>query len=137
MTFSLTARCARSGMLGVAVTSSSMAVAARCAHARAGVGALSSQNITDPRLGPAGLDLMAAGESAESALARLLSGNENTEYRQLVLVDAAGGAAAHSGARTLGRHAVAQGEGAVAAGNLLTDEAVPEAMIRAFAESAA
>ena len=100
MTFSLTARCATSGMLGVAVTSSSMAVAARCAYARAGVGAVASQNITDPRLGPAGLDLMAAGESAESALARLLQDNERTEFRQLALVDSAGATAAHSGART-------------------------------------
>ncbi|MEY5037786.1 MAG: hypothetical protein RL472_892, partial [Pseudomonadota bacterium] len=55
MTFSLVARCAETGMFGVAISSSSPAVAARCAYARAGVGAVASQNITDPRLGPLGL----------------------------------------------------------------------------------
>jgi uncharacterized Ntn-hydrolase superfamily protein len=68
MTFSITARCPETGMFGVAVTSSSMAVAARCAFARAGVGAVASQNITDPRLGPRGLDLMAGSKSAAAAL---------------------------------------------------------------------
>ena len=56
MTFSVSARCPDTGMFGVAVSSSSPSVAARCAHARAGVGAVATQNITDPRLGPKGLD---------------------------------------------------------------------------------
>ena len=51
MTFSIAARCARTGMLGLAVSSSSPAVAARCAYARAQVGVVGSQNITDPTLG--------------------------------------------------------------------------------------
>ncbi|GIR51209.1 MAG: hypothetical protein CM15mP60_2700 [Alphaproteobacteria bacterium] len=53
MTFSIVARCAKTGQFGMAVASSSPAVAARCAYARAGVGAAASQNVTDPRLGPA------------------------------------------------------------------------------------
>ena len=48
MTFSIVARCAETGMFGVAVSSSSPAVAARCAYAQAGVGAVASQNVTDP-----------------------------------------------------------------------------------------
>ena len=71
MTFSIAARCVDTGMFGIAVSSSSPAVAARCAHARAGIGAFGTQNITDPRLGPAGLDLMAKGASAEQAIAAL------------------------------------------------------------------
>ena len=70
MTFSIAARCDRMGMFGMAVASSSPAVAARCAHARAGVGVVATQNITDPRLGPAGLDLLAAGFSAPEAMTR-------------------------------------------------------------------
>lgn len=54
MTFSISARCPRTGQFGIAVSSSSPAVAARCAHARAGVGAVATQNITDPTLGPKG-----------------------------------------------------------------------------------
>ncbi len=133
MTFSITARCARTGMFGVAVTSSSMAVAARCAFARAGVGAVATQNITDPRLGPAALDLMAGGCLAGAALERLLGAHDHMEYRQLGLVDAAGNVADYSGIKTLGLHATARGEGAVAAGNLLAGAGVPAAMIEAFA----
>ena len=132
MTFSITGRCARSGMFGVAVTSSSMAVAARCAFARAGVGAVATQNITDPRLGPRGLDLMAEGRSASEALAQILAEHALRDYRQLALVDAAGGSAAHSGDGTLGIHDTACGPDAVAAGNILADKAVPQAMLQAF-----
>ncbi len=137
MTFSITARCPETGMSGVAVTSSSMAVAARCAFARAGVGAVASQNITDPRLGPRGLDLMAGGATAPEALDTLLGEHAQREYRQLALVDGAGGTAHHSGAHTLGTHAVAVGEGAIAAGNLLANREVPAAMIAAFQDAAA
>ena len=66
MTFSIAARCARTGMLGIAVSSSTPAVAARCAYPRAQVGAVGSQNITDPTLGPTLLDLMALGAAAPS-----------------------------------------------------------------------
>jgi len=132
MTFSITARCPATGMLGIAISSSSPAVAARCAHLRAGVGAVASQNITDPRLGRRGLDLMAAGASAEETLAEL-SASPFIDFRQLALVDAAGRTAALSGAGALGIHAIAHGEGAVCAGNLLAGPDVPRAMMTAFA----
>ncbi len=137
MTFSITARCPESGMFGIAVSSSSMAVAARCAFVRAGVGAVATQNITDPRLGPRSLDLMADGQSASEALQVLLDEHAFADYRQLVLVDAAGAVAHHSGAGTLGTHAVVTGEAAVAAGNLLASPLVPAAMIEAYQDAAA
>ncbi len=133
MTFSISALCPRTGEIGIAVASSSPAVAARCAHARAEIGAVATQNITDPTLGPAGLDLLASGLGAEAALARLVATGAHIQYRQLALVDAQGGTAAFSGARTLGIHATARGPGAVAAGNLLGDADVPAAMVAAFA----
>ena len=68
MTFSIVARCATTGQFGVAISSSSPAVAARCAHARAGVGAVATQNITNPALGPLMLDRMAAGNWADAAV---------------------------------------------------------------------
>jgi uncharacterized Ntn-hydrolase superfamily protein len=133
MTFSIAARCPRSGEFGIAVSSSSPAVAARCAHARAGVGVVASQNITDPALGPRGLDLMAGGLSAADALAQVRRHAPHIEYRQLALVDARGGTAAFSGAGTLGIHRTAEGSGVVAAGNLLASPDVPEQMVAAFA----
>lgn len=134
MTFSITARCPASGMFGIAISSSSPAVAARCAHLRAGVGAVASQNITDPRLGKRGLDLMAAGASAEAALESLRA-SPFIDFRQLALVDSAGRTAALSGAGALGVHAIVQGGGAVCAGNLLAGHDVPQAMMTAFASA--
>ncbi len=136
MTFSLVGRDAATGMLGVVVSSSSPAVAARCAHVRAGIGAAASQNVTDPRLGTRMLDLMAEGVSASDAVAAITSQQQHIAYRQLTAVDAAGGTASFSGSRTLGTHAAIEGDGAVAAGNLLASAGVPAAMLEAFAESA-
>jgi uncharacterized Ntn-hydrolase superfamily protein len=135
MTFSIAARCVDTGMFGIAVSSSSPAVAARCAHARAGVGAFGTQNITDPRLGPLGLDLMAQGASAEQAIATLKQGARHIEFRQLIAVDAKGATAVHSGDRTLGTHATMQAHNVVAAGNLLRNAEIPAIMVSAFNRS--
>lgn len=135
MTFSIVARCAETGMFGVAVASSSPAVGARCAHARAGVGAVASQNVTDPTLGPRALDLMAAGASAAEAVAILRRTAAHAGYRQVLAVDAAGGAAAHSGPNALGVWADAVGADVACGGNLLADRRVPAAMAAAFAAS--
>lgn len=135
MTFSISARCAETGMFGIAVSSSSPCVAARCAHARAGVGVVASQNITDPRLGPKGLDLMAEGLPAPDALERLKADAPHLEYRQLALVDAEGRTASFSGANTLGTHRVAEAPNVIAAGNLLSGPSVPERMVESFENS--
>ncbi|MEX0696812.1 MAG: DUF1028 domain-containing protein [Dongiaceae bacterium] len=136
MTFSIVGRCARTGMLGVAITSSSVAVAARCPWVRAGVGAVTTQNITDPRLGPRGLDLLAAGLGAAEAMRRLVAAAPHVEYRQVAMIDARGGTALHSGSGVLGTHAAAAGPDCVAAGNILNNAGVPAAMARTFAADA-
>ena len=136
MTFSLVGRCERTGMCGAVVTSSSPAVAARCASARAGVGAACTQNVTDPTLGPVLLDRLQAGHSAQEAIDGVIAEAANIDYRQLSVVDAEGRAATYSGARTLGRHATRTGPGCAAAGNLLRAETIPEAMVEAFLENA-
>jgi uncharacterized Ntn-hydrolase superfamily protein len=132
MTFSLIARCARTGQFGMAISSSSPAVAARCAHVRAGVGVVASQNITDPGLGPEILDQMARGKSAAAALASVTAGRQYIDYRQLLVVDAAGGRAIHSGAQVLGLWGEALGQDCAAGGNLLANTGVPQAMIAGF-----
>jgi uncharacterized Ntn-hydrolase superfamily protein len=132
MTFSITARCARTGMLGVAVSSSSPCVAARCAHVRTAVGAVATQNITDPTIGPRGLDLMSSGASAPEALARIMAEAPHIAYRQVAIVDRDGRTASFSGANTLGTHRTVERPNVVAAGNLLADPGVPLAMVDAF-----
>lgn len=133
MTFSVVARCSDTGMFGIAIASSSPAVAARCAFARAGVGAVATQNVTDPSLGPRMLDLMERGSSAPEAMSSIVTGTAFADHRQLLAVDRAGRTALHSGAYTLGIGALAHVPGAAAAGNLLSHERVPCVMLDAFA----
>jgi uncharacterized Ntn-hydrolase superfamily protein len=133
VTLSLAGCCARTGMLGAIVMSSSPAVASRCARARARVGAACSQNVTDPALGDALLERIAAGAGAPDALAAVTSAAVHIEYRQLAVVDAFGRSASFSGEHTLGTHADCTGVDCAAAGNLLADESAPAAMAAAFA----
>jgi uncharacterized Ntn-hydrolase superfamily protein len=136
VTFSLLGLDPETGELGMVVSSSSPAVAARCAFVRAGVGVAASQNVTDPRLGPQLLDLLEAGQSPEAAIDAVVASSRDAAYRQLAAVDRHGRAAAYSGAETLGVHASARGRDAVAAGNLLAGPAVPERMVEAFEAAA-
>ena len=119
-------------MFGAVVTSSSPAVAARCAWARASVGAACTQNVTDPSLGNRLLDALARGRSAQQALDEVVASAAYPEFRQLTVVDVQGNTAAISGSRTLGLHTTARRQNAVASGNLLADENVTRAMLDAF-----
>jgi len=132
MTFSLVARCETTGMFGLAISSSSPAVAARCSFARAGVGAVASQNVTDPALGPLALDLMEGGLSAAEAVAELIRRAAFTEYRQVLAVDRTGGTAIHSGPNSLGIWSQAQGANVASGGNLLANDTVPQAIVDGF-----
>jgi uncharacterized Ntn-hydrolase superfamily protein len=136
MTFSLLGRCTRTGRLGMIVSSSSPAVAARCAHPRPGVGIAASQNVTDPRLGPALLDALERHGDVEAALAAVVAAAPDISYRQLVVLDASGAAAAYTGAGGLGVCGHRLGDGCAAAGNLLADRGVLDAMVAAFERAA-
>lgn len=135
MTFSLVARCAQTGMFGVAISSSSPAVAARCSYARASVGAVASQNVTDPTLGPLTLDLMEEGRSAAEAIAEVQKRGRFIEYRQVLAVDRNGLTAIHSGPNSLGIWTSAQAQNVASGGNLLANDGVPQAIVDGFLAS--
>ncbi|TRX76698.1 DUF1028 domain-containing protein [Pseudomonas mangiferae] len=135
MTFSIVGRCAETGQLGIAISSSSIAVGARCPWLRAGVGAVSSQNITLPALGPQILDELAGGLTPQQALDQTLIRNGYSQYRQVTVIDAQGRTALFSGSQSLGTHHAVVGQQCVAAGNLLANRAVIDAMVAAFERS--
>lgn len=133
MTFSIVARCRETGQLGIAISSSSIAVGARCPWVRAGVGAVATQNVTLPALGPRMLDLLDVQALAPAAaLDKALGGDRFAAWRQVTVVDAQGRTALFTGARALGVHDAVAGEQCVAAGNLLASREVIAAMVRAF-----
>ena len=135
MTLSIAAWDESSGRLGAAISSSSISVASRCLHWRPGIGIALSQNITDPRLGPRLLRLVADGVEVEAAMNAVVHSTPHIHYRQLGLVDVHGNTALFTGDAVLGCFASAAGHHCVAAGNLLANDAVPAAMVAAFENS--
>lgn len=132
MTFSMVGRCARTGMLGAIVTTSSIAVGSRCPYARAGIGAALTQNRTDPRLGPLALDLMGRGFTAEEAKDAVVAATPHRDWRQLAFIDAEGRTASFTGAHVRGEKAEAHGRDCVAIANIVRSSAIPAAMVKAF-----
>ena len=134
MTFSVVGMCRQTGMFGAAVTTSSIGVGSRCPFARAGVGAVLTQHRTDPRLGPRGLELLAAGHSAGQVMAALVQDNPTIGWRQLAVIDTQGETAYYHGDRISSIHAAAQGHAVCAIGNILRSADVPQAMVEAFGQ---
>lgn len=132
MTFSIVGRCAETGQLGVAISSSSIAVGARCPWVRGGVGAVATQNITLPALGPEILNLLEQGATPAAALDNAMSKHGYSQYRQVTVIDQHGATAFFTGSEALGVNNAVAGEQCVAAGNLLSRPAVIQAMVTAF-----
>ena len=132
-TFSIVGFDPGTGDLGVAVQSRFFAVGAVVPWVRAGVGAVATQAGTNTSFGPRGLDMMAAGRDAPSALQALLAGDTAVSVRQVGLVDAQGRAAAHSGSDCMTWAGHRTGTHFTAQGNILSGPQVVEAMAEAFA----
>lgn len=132
MTYSIAAKCPRTGMFGAAVTTSSIGVGARCAYARAGVGAVLTQHRTDPRLGPQGLELLAQGLPAKDVVQGLTRGVPGIGWRQLAVIDNDGRTAAYHGDRITSVHSGDEGPGCIAIGNIVRTTGVTRAMVDAF-----
>jgi uncharacterized Ntn-hydrolase superfamily protein len=135
MTFSIVARCAETGQLGIAISSSSIAVGARCPWLRPGVGAVATQNITLPALGPQVLDKLEQGLVPAEALDKALTSNGYSQFRQLTAIDHLGRTAHFSGSETLGKHHAVAGEQCVGAGNMLADRQVIQVLVDTFETS--
>lgn len=136
MTFSLAGRCRRTGMMGAVIATSSPAVGSRCLYARAGLGVVLTQNRTDPRLGPRGLDLLASGCSPAFTIAALAASTPHAGWRQLAALDASGAGAHYSGHLIHSHHGGVVGADCVGVGNILRNAEVPAAMVAAYAGAA-
>jgi uncharacterized Ntn-hydrolase superfamily protein len=135
MTFSIAGRCARTGMLGAVVTTSSMTVGSRCAWAEANVGAVLTQHRTDPRLGPAILARLKSGASPEAVIHELEKSEPNLGWRQLAVIAADGKGAVFSGSRITSILKARVGNNCAAAGNILRTPDVVDAMVASFEAS--
>jgi uncharacterized Ntn-hydrolase superfamily protein len=131
-TYSIVARDARTGELGVAVQSSYFSVGTDVSWAAAGVGAIATQAIVEVAYGPRGLELLAGGASPQEALDLLVARDPLAALRQVGIVDADGRTAAHTGSACVSACANAAGAGYSVQGNMLASDAVWQAMGPAF-----
>lgn len=134
-TYSIVARDAATGELGVAVQSHWFSVGSGVLWAEPGVGAVATQSFTDPAYGPLGLHLMRAGKSAEQALAALLAADEHTDVRQVGMVDASGNVANHTGENAIAEFCNITGKGYAVQANLMWKPTVCSAMSKAYESS--
>jgi len=131
-TFSIVARDQETGEMGIAVQSHAFSVGAAVPWAEAGVGAVATQSLTRIDYGPEGLALMRHGMSARQALGALLKNDENRDVRQVAMVDAHGGVAAHTGTKCIAAAGHLTGEGFSVQANLMRDDSIWPAMKEAY-----
>jgi uncharacterized Ntn-hydrolase superfamily protein len=127
MTFTALGRDPRTGRLGIATTTGEMAIGSRCTYVLANVGAVATQALTDPRLGPLALRLLEVGYPAQKVLNELASSDPGIEYRQLGIVDRWGHTAVHTGANNTAARGEVCGDGWIVMANGV-NEGVVEAM---------
>jgi len=135
-TFSLIGRCERTGMIGIAIATSEMAVGSRCIHVAPGVGAVITQASTNPRLGHLGLNLLRAGYSATRVLDEIAASDAHVERRQLGCLDTSGLGAGRTGSgnKPWAGHRIERN--VVVAANAVVGARVADAMLDAFDTSA-
>ncbi len=132
MTYSIVARDAATGELGVAVQSHYFQVGPVVPWALAGVGAIATQSMVNVAYGPSGLELLKQGFTAEQALRALTAGDAKAEVRQCGIVDAAGRVAAHTGAKCIPAAGHVLGDAFTCQANLMDRDTVWQAMADAF-----
>jgi len=132
VTWSLLAHEPESGSFAVAVTTCALAVGASCPFVRTGVGAVSTQSITNRYLGPAVLDAMARGLSPAAAIEGALAGDDGKHLRQIHALDCHGRSAAWTGENCVEWAGHRMGTGWSVAGNMLAGEAVIADTIASF-----
>ena len=135
-TFTILGRCPKSGALGVATSTGEMAVGSRVPFVKSAVGAVATQALTDPRLGPKGIDWLEEGVSAADVLERLAASDPYIEARQIGVVDAQGRTAARTGSENRDWKGHYEGDQFIAMGNRLTSSATVDAMVEAYRNNA-
>lgn len=132
MTYTLIARCSRTGAFGVGIATYSLAVGAKCPAIATGIGALTTQAFVNPTFKALGLRLLGQGYPAVQVLELLRGSDLDFEYRQVAIIDRRGDAVCHSGSKTRPWSGHRIGEGFVALGNVLDGEGVVTSMAEAY-----
>ena len=97
MTFSIVARCPRTGEFGIAAITALPAVGKLLTHAAPGAGAIATQARLNPYLGIDGIRLLQSGMWADEVIEALRQHDPRMDRRQLGVIDRDGRAAIWTG----------------------------------------
>ena len=97
MTYSIIGRCARTGRLGLGITTFSLAVGGRCEGVAANIGVCKTQAFPNRTNDPLGIKLMAMGMLPARVMQVLAENDPEHEFRQIGIMDRDGRAVAHTG----------------------------------------
>jgi len=132
MTFTLIARCPKSGQVGIGIATYSICVGLYCNGLAANVGATMSQAFVNQGNNPLALRLLVKGFTPVHVLKELQANDPDFEFRQIGVIDREGRVAAFSGAKNRGYSGHEVGDGYVAMGNVLAGHHVVEAMAKGY-----
>ena len=134
-TYSIVARDAATGEMGVAVQSHWFSVGSIVTWAEAGVGAIATQSFVEPAYGPRGLELMRRGVGAPDALKQLVADDAQRHGRQVAMIDATGRASAYTGKSAISAAGHHVGEGFSVQANMMANDRIWPAMAAAFEQT--
>jgi uncharacterized Ntn-hydrolase superfamily protein len=134
-TYSIVARDAKTGEMGVAVQSHWYSVGTIVSWGEAGVGVIATQSLVNVSFGPRGLDLLKSGLTAHEVLDKLIEEDEGRDFRQAAILDINGNVAAYTGKNCIPDAGHIVGDGFSVQANLMLNDKVWSAMAKAFKES--
>ena len=136
MTYSIIARCPRTGRLGIGTASYTMAIGQYTDGAvRPNVGVTMTQGAPLQRNNRLAINSLAQGCTPQLALSALQQNDEHFDYRQVAILDREGAGLAHTGSHVRLIRGQRVGAGFVAIGNMLASEKVLDAMVARFESS--
>jgi uncharacterized Ntn-hydrolase superfamily protein len=137
MTWSIIARDNNTGQFGIAVATRFFAVGALTPHLKSRVGAIATQALVNVFYGTDGLRLLEQGASAKEVIAAITAADLGNDHRQVHVIDAQGGTAAHTGKSCVDWCGHLAGDNFSVAGNMLAGARVIEDTAAAYKRNAA
>jgi len=137
LTWSIIARDRNTGQFGIAVATRFFAVGALAPHLKSGLGAIATQALINVFYGTEGLRLLEQGVSAKEVIAAVIAADSGHDHRQVHVIDAQGGTAAHTGKSCVDWCGHLAGDNFSVAGNMLASARVIEDAAAAYLKNGA
>jgi uncharacterized Ntn-hydrolase superfamily protein len=131
-TYSIVARDAKTGEMGVGVQSHYFSVGGVVSWGESGVGVVATQSLVNISFGLRGLELLKQGKSPREALDILLAADEGREVRQVAILDAQGRIAAHTGSKCILHAGHIEGNNYSVQANMMLTDKVWSTMSKTF-----